>query len=220
MRGEDLGHMGTEAQRTDTGGSEEATLGGEVATLDRNGVGDGLGPSREEIFDVLSNGRRRCTLHYLTEHGEEPVNLREVVEYVAEWEHGKPISDVTSQERMCTYSALHQSHLPKLSSVGLIDYDSQRGEIYLEEGARNAKMYLEYEPENDIPWSAYYAGITALSGVLVALVYLGVYPFDGLSMGAVAGIVVVLLAASALLHKYHERVNRFDTSELFDDPSG
>ena len=173
-------------------------------------------PTKEEIFDVLSNERRRCTLYYLTEHGDDSVSLREVVDYVSAWENGKPIGEVSSSERMCTYSALHQSHLPKLAKRGLIDYDSQRGEITLREAARDATMYLEYDPETDISWSTYYLGLTVLSGTLVGLVSLSVYPFDGLSMAIGAGLVVGMLGVSALFQTYYDRANRFDVGELFD----
>jgi hypothetical protein len=189
----------------------QATVESELG--ERNDVG---APNREEIFDILSNERRRCTLYYLTEQGEETVPLRDVVDHVAAWENDRPIGDVSSSERMCTYSALHQSHLPKLARTGLIDYDSQRGEITLREAARDATMYLEYDPGNDISWSTYYLGLTALSGTLVGLVALDVYPFDGLSTALVAGLVVGMLGVSALFQTYYDRANRFDVGELFD----
>lgn len=87
--------------------------------------------SKDEIFDVLKNHRRRATLNYLNQFEDEDRKfyLMDLSEQVAAAEHGKPPEDLTDHERKKTYVALYQSHLPKMQQVGLIGYDKDRGEV-------------------------------------------------------------------------------------------
>ncbi|GAA0224174.1 hypothetical protein ACFFQF_09415 [Haladaptatus pallidirubidus] len=43
--------------------------------------------SRDELFHILRNQRRRYALYYLKQH-DEPVTLGAIVEQVTAWEHG------------------------------------------------------------------------------------------------------------------------------------
>lgn len=69
-------------------------------------------PSTNEMFDALSAAQRRYVLHYLAGNGV--VTLGELAEWVAE-------RDAADAER--TAIALHHGHLPKLTDVGLVEYD-------------------------------------------------------------------------------------------------
>lgn len=170
---------------------------------------------REEVFDVLSNERRQCVLHYLKQVDGRRVELREVVDYVTAWENNAAIGDVSSDERKRVYTALRQSHLPRLEEAGIIEYEHLRGEIELTDRAEEVQMYLEYVPKHDIPWSEYYLGLAAVSAALVAVTWLGIYPFGGLSGIVLAGILAAIFLASALVHTYHMSKHRLG-SERFD----
>ena len=76
---------------------------------------------RDEIFDVLSNERRQCILHYLKKQYGRRVDLRELVNHVAAWENDIKLEQLDSAERKRVYTALRQSHLPKLEDSGLIE---------------------------------------------------------------------------------------------------
>lgn len=170
---------------------------------------------REEIFDVLSNDRRQCVLHYLKQHEGRRVELRELVDHVAAWENDTTLDGLNSTERKRVYTALRQSHLPKLEDAGIIEYEHLRGEVELTDEASRVQMYLEYVPENDIPWSEYYLGLSAVSAALVAATWAGVFPFAELSGTVLAAILVVLFALSAAVHTYQSRQNRLG-SEKFE----
>lgn len=171
--------------------------------------------SREDVFEALSNERRRCALYYLQQQ-EGPVELGEVVDYVAAWQYDQPVSQLDSQDRMCVYSALHQAHLPKLDETGFIEYDRQQGTVRPREEAEYAQLYLEYDPGNDIPWSWLYLGLAGIGGVLSGLQYLAVYPFDGVGTGPLLAMMLVLFALAALGHIVHEWRNKLAAAELFD----
>lgn len=173
---------------------------------------------REEVFDVLSNERRQCVLHYLKQTDGRRVELREIVDYVTAWENDATLGNVSSDERKRVYTALRQSHLPRLEDAGIIEYEHLRGEIELTDRAREVQLYLEFVPKHDIPWSEYYLGLAAVSTALVAATWLGVFPFGQLSGIALAGILATVFLVSAGVHTYHMSKNRlgnekFDVSE-------
>lgn len=181
---------------------------------------DGSGPDRlerEVIFEVLSNERRRLVLHYLRSHpDEQPVQLRDLVDQVAAWENDTTITELDSSDRKCVYTALKQSHLPKLDDVGVVDYDHLRGSVELTESADDVQPYLEFVPNGDIPWSKYYIGLSGVSAGLAALVWLGIPPFGGLGGFTVLAFVVVAFLCSAVVHYYRSMQSRLDP--LDDDP--
>jgi hypothetical protein len=174
--------------------------------------------SRDDIFEALSNERRRCALYYLQQQ-EGSVALSEVVDYVAAWQYDQPVSQLDSSDRMCVYSALHQAHLPKLDEAGFIHYDSQTNEITTHDETKYARLYLEYDPGNDISWSAFYLGLVGIGGLLGGLNVLSLSPFDSLAGGVLLWVVLFLFGVSALGHLVHDWRNRRAAAELFEiDP--
>jgi hypothetical protein len=158
------------------------------------------GLEREAVFEVLCNARRRCIVHYLKKCEGRRVELREIVDYVAAWEDDTSIDRLDSDRRKSVYSAIRQTHLPKLEDAGLIEYDHLRGDVELTDALREAQLYLEYVPGGDIPWSEYYLGLSAVGAALVVATWLGVYPFGGLSGIGLAALLVGLFGISAAIH--------------------
>ena len=171
--------------------------------------------SRNEIFDVLSNERRQYVLHYLKEQDDRAVSLRELVDHVAAWENDTAPDRIDSDERKRVYTALRQSHLPRLEEAGIVDYEHLRGEVTLNDEAREVQMYLEYVPANDIPWSHCYLGLSGVGALLLAVTHLGMYPFGNLSGVTLSAILLALFAVSAAVHTYQSSRNRLG-SERFD----
>lgn len=169
--------------------------------------------SRDEIFEVLSNPRRRCVLHYLKRKAGGRVGLRELVEHVAAWENDTVPSRIDSDQRKRVYTALRQSHLPRLAKAGLVEYDRDRGDITLTEEARQVELYLERVPKGDIPWSEYYLGLSAVGAALVVVTWVGVGPFAGLSGLTLSAILLVLLTLSAGVHTYEAARSRIGAEE-------
>ena len=124
-------------------------------TTEQDGETDRDGPSRGEIFTALSNGRRRNVITYLEEHGDD-ARVRDIAEQLAAWENDLEINEVTYKQRKRVYTALHQSHLPKLAESGFIDYEPNRGIVSLTEESRELQVNLEVVAENEILWSEYY----------------------------------------------------------------
>ncbi|WP_049891745.1 DUF7344 domain-containing protein [Natronococcus amylolyticus] len=96
----------------------------------------------DDIFHILQTNRRRDAIRYLLEH-DEPVRMRDVAEYVAAIENDTTVAELNSTERQRVYIPLYQSHLPKLDSEGIIEYNKSRGIVRPTETLELFRPYLE-----------------------------------------------------------------------------
>ncbi|WP_435155658.1 DUF7344 domain-containing protein [Haladaptatus sp. DFWS20] len=149
--------------------------GSNETTVDEKDSGDTV--SRDEIFHILRNRRRRYAIHYLKQH-DGSVSIGELADQVTAWEHGITPEAITSQQRKRIYNSLQQTHLPKLARTGFVEYDSARGTVELKERAVRLDMYLEIVPERDLPWAQYYLGLGGVSVTLMGAVWLEAFPFS------------------------------------------
>lgn len=169
------------------------------------------GISQDTAFEMLSNQRRRYVLHYLLRENQ-PSSLRELSKQIAAWENRIPLGEVTYDQRTRVYTALRQAHLPKLADANVISFDRDRGTVDLTDEAEELKVYLHVVPHNEITWSVYYSGLSAISLVLLGGVHVSLFPLDLLSGYGWALLITVLFGVSAAVHVYHERNNRLGTS--------
>lgn len=162
----------------------------------------GSGVSHDDLFDVLSNHRRRYALHSLKQH-ERTANIGDLAEQVAAWENSVPRVDLSAAERKRVYTALQQFHLPKMDAAGVIEFDDARGTVSLTDAADGLDVYLDVVGEDDIPWSRYYLGLSAMALAGVGGIWLtGFELVPELSWAALVAGVVFL---SALVHTYYDR---------------
>lgn len=163
-------------------------------------AGESTEPTEQEVFDVLSNRRRRYALYALLR--DETATIGSLAEQIAAWENDCGISEVTSAERKRVYTALQQSHLPKLERTGLVEFDPESGRIHPTDAVDDMDIYLEVVGEAQLSWDQYYLGLSALSAAIVVAVWFDVPLFDSLSPAVWLGIVVALFAGSAFVHNY------------------
>lgn len=169
----------------------------------------------ETVFEVLSNERRRHVLHYLKSRGER-VTVRELSEQVAAWENGIASREVTPTERKRVYTALHQTHLPKMASVGVIDYDRDRGTLALTDAVEAFDIYLEIVPRSELSWGEFYLSLGTVATALVTVAALGFYPFSVVSGFGYALVVAVGLLVTGAVHTYSRRRDRVGTGDPTD----
>ena len=170
---------------------------------------DAGGIDRGEIFEMLSNTRRRYVLHYLKqrEHGKR-VPLREVVDQVAAWEQETEISQLDSADRKRVYTALKQTHLRRLDEFGIVEYDQLRGEVELTDTAEEVQFYLEYVPADDITWSQYYLGLSSVCALLMGAIWTGVPLLSDVGWIGFSVLTVALYLLSSTAHWYYIQNNR------------
>jgi hypothetical protein len=160
--------------------------------------------STDAIFQTLGSRRRRHVLHYLRQQ-DRPVPIRELSEQLAAWELGKGHDAVTPKERKRLYTALHQTHLPTMNDLNVVEYDRNRGVASLTDHIGQFDIYLDVVSHNDLPWSQFYL---ALGGVLTAVVTvaaLGIAPFTALGGFGYALAVAGLFTLFAGHHTIRDR---------------
>ncbi|SFK70138.1 hypothetical protein SAMN04487950_0665 [Halogranum rubrum] len=123
--------------------------------------------SKDELFEILKNQRRRDALHFLKEN-EGTVKLSDMSEYIAAKENGIDIKALSSSQRKRVYIGLYQCHLPKMASFGVIDFDKDRGTIALRPAAKLLDSYLNDEPSVDDSNSEFRMGAAAVVALFVA----------------------------------------------------
>ena len=165
------------------------------------------GNRKDDIFETLSNPRRRETIRYLRTHVTDGVTLiRDLSEHIAAWENNIAPGEVTYKQRKRVYTSLYQSHLPKLHRHGFITYDADRGTIELTPQAEQLDVYLEVVSENEIPWSEVYLGTSATAMAFVAALWLGAIPF--VTPWYALMICVTVFTVLSIIHSIRMRRNR------------
>jgi hypothetical protein len=96
----------------------------------------------DEVFHLLQNQRRRRVLRCLREV-DGTVDMSDVAEQVAAWEHDTTVEALTSAQRQRVYIALYQRHLPKLDDFDVIDYNQSRGLVTPRARAEWISDYLD-----------------------------------------------------------------------------
>ncbi len=172
--------------------------------------------SEDDLFELLSNRRRRYVLNELLGN-EHTLEIGTLAQEIAAYEDDLEYHEVSSKDRKRVYTALHQSHLPKMDNTGVIDFDRDRGTVRPTSALKDVEIYMDVVRGREHPWSDYYLGLTALSGVLLAVTTVGVGPFTALSLSAWGAFVVVSFGVFSLAHRYYTRRNRLSITE---DTSG
>ena len=169
-------------------------------------VGGGTEPATEipedVLFDVLSNQRRRFAVHLLKQESET-VEIGDMAEQIAAWENEVDTAELTGSERKRVYTALQQSHLPKMDRAGVVEFNKDRGVIEPTPALENVDLYMDVVKGNEIPWSTYYLGLSVVGVVLTSAVWLGAWPFALFPEVAWMLAIVVALTFSAVTHKYY-----------------
>lgn len=154
--------------------------------------------SRDEIFDLISNHRRRYVIHYCTSVDDGRIELSDLAEQVAAWELEKEIDQLTSDERKTVYTSLQQTHLPRLERAGMITFES--GHVEPTDELTRLTIYLDIVPENSIPWSVYYLGLSILSSIVLGGLWLDLLPTEAIPPLAYPTALVGLFVISAGYH--------------------
>lgn len=101
--------------------------------------------SKDELFEIAKNQRRRDVLHFLNTNGGS-ATLSDMSEYIAAKENDTDIGAISSSQRKRVYIGLYQCHLPKMASYGIIDFDKNRGTIEVRPTATLLEPYLDAAP--------------------------------------------------------------------------
>ncbi|RQH00370.1 DUF7344 domain-containing protein [Natrarchaeobius oligotrophus] len=178
--------------------SIDTSLPDEIASSVSDSADD-EGLSKDVIFELLKNRRRREVLAYLLE-AEETVTLGELAEQIAAWENDTEVNALSSDQRKRVYVALYQTHLPKMDDAGIVEYDQDRGLITLSDNADLLMMYLDTDSHQQDRWDRWYGAVSVVGVALIAAAFLSVPPISAVPTLAIAGVVVVAFFALSIAH--------------------
>lgn len=119
-----------------------------------------------EFYDVVGNTRRRACVEYLLGEGGA-TSVSELVSYVVEREDD-PGDD---SHRKSVYSSLRQTHLPKLESYSIVDFDAETNTV---RPAANLEAFEASEPTNPsiprtLPWMYVVLGLIAIGWFVLGI---------------------------------------------------
>lgn len=159
--------------------------------------------SQDTVFDLLSSARRRYIIYYLRQHGGEAA-INEIASQIAVWENDIPEEELTSQDEKRVYVSLYQTHIPKLEEHGIVDYDSETGQVYLTDQAFQIDRYLGSEEREGLPWQLLYLAVAVVGAAVFGLVVLDVSLFAAIEPSVVGAVVIgtfVLMAVVQYVYR-------------------
>lgn len=195
----------TEAADTAGGSSDVGPTGPAGPTAD-------VELTEDDLFDVLSNRRRRYAVHLLEREGES-VRLGAMAERIAAWENGIEHHAVSCAQRKRVYTALQQIHLPQMDEAGVVDFDDRRGVVEPAPAMEAMDVYVDLVEPRDVPWSGYYLGLSAVGLSVMAAAWTGVWPLSALPDIAWGIFMFVTIAVFAVGHHYYTARQRLGRTE-------
>lgn len=158
------------------------------------------------VFDILSNQRRRMVLYYLRQ-ADGRMSVKELAREIAALENEVPVEELTSQQRKRVYVSLYQTHLPKLESTEMVDFDDE-GNVQLTDRAAEIDTYLTPTTESTYPWQYHYLVLAAFGAGLILLRLLSVPLVASVPLEAIAIGVTGVFVVSASIHYWQYRRQR------------
>jgi len=169
--------------------------------------------TQDEIFGILSNGRRRYVLSLLKQ-ADGPVHINELTKNVAAWENDIEVDELTDQQAKRVYVSLYQSHLPKLESLGIVEYTEDDNLVALTDEADRIDRFLG-DPSDDIRWQRIYLGLALVSVSLSVFVWVDLEAIPQIPPLLVGILISVAVATTALVQYAYERYRTSSPPEEF-----
>ena len=168
--------------------------------------------SDADVFEILSNRRRRFALHAI-KRDEEPIELSKLSEQIAAWEMETEPKEISYEDRRGVYVTLKTTHLPMMDERGVVEFDEEAKSVQSTELLSQLDVYIEALREDEIPWSTYYIGLAIICFSIVIAVAVGVPGAAALDPLDVGVITVVAFGVSSLVHHLVDRRNRLGSTE-------
>lgn len=160
-------------------------------------------PSEDELFDIIANQRRRLALQIVQQ--VKRIELGTLAEKIAAWEEEIDVQEVTSAKRKNVYTALQQTHLPKMDRVGIVEFDDREGVVEAAPALEEVDVHVEIVRGKDIPWSEYYLGLSLVGLATLIAAWGGFWPLANVSEFTWGVFFIVAFLFSAVVHYLTDR---------------
>jgi DNA-binding transcriptional ArsR family regulator len=166
--------------------------------------------SKDELFQILSNSRRRYIIYYLAEVGGE-MSLKQLATKIAAAESDTTESEVAPEERQRVYISLYQTHLPKLEETGVAVYDEDERTVTLTpETLEEGFFWMDTGRDGPAGRARYSLALAVASWALVVGVWLSLPVVGSVGWAGVALAAAVALSVVAVLQYRAERAEGAD----------
>jgi hypothetical protein len=155
---------------------------------------DGVGT--ETLFEVLGNRRRRHVIDVLRQRGGR-VALDRLAEEVAARENGLDRTEISAVQRKRVYTALQQTHLPKMDNADVLTFDKTAGTVAPSAAIDEFTVYLDVVPPRRLPRGAIYLGLAGLSTLVALGVWFDLPPVARVTPLVWIGVVIATFAVVA-----------------------
>ena len=182
-----------------------------IATGEQSSVSGGA-LSEDEVFEVLSNRRRRYVVHAL-KRAQEPIEIADLSARVTAWEVDIDPSEVRYEDRRNVYSTLQRTHLPKMEEKNLVRVDEEENVVRPTPKLEDLDIYVEVLESQEIPWSLYYVGLAGVTTALLLAVAAGTPGLAALSPIDVGAFTATAFGMSSIVHYVVGQRTRLGTSE-------
>jgi DNA-binding transcriptional ArsR family regulator len=151
-----------------------------------------------DVHNVLRNERRAEALRELRD-GPGESTLRELSEIIAAVETGE--SPPPRGARDSVYASLHQTHLPMLERLGIVEYQKQGKVVRLATRAGDLNPYLNVTTAKGRSWQLQYI-VLGVSGILVTAFAAEELPLFGALPASAWAVAFLLGFGVAILGQY------------------
>lgn len=188
-------HYGRGSGGSQSGGEVSDIATGEVNEGSNSGDESSVTLSKNEMFDVLRNSRRRVVISCLRTQGGS-VSVEELATQVAADEYDVPAAELTSKQYKRVYTGLYQCHLRRMETLGVIDFDTDENTVRLRDVASDLEPY--FGNVGNPMFARVELGIASVVAVSVALGSVGIGPMGLISQTALAAVTIAALVGLAL----------------------
>jgi len=155
--------------------------------------------SKDQMFDILRNSRRRAVLSCLRTR-EPELSVKELSTCVAAEEYGIPATELSSEEYKRVYTGLYQCHLERMAELGVIDFDKDENIVRLRKIASQFAPYLDSEQRLEAVRIE--LGVAVIAATIVTLGITGFGPIGTVPQVLLASVTVVALLGLALVQLF------------------
>jgi hypothetical protein len=106
--------------------------------------------------------------------------VRDLAEEVAIRETGE--DPPPKNKRQSVYVSLHQTHLPKLDDLGILEYDDDSKTVTLADRVEEVEVYMEVVPRYGLSWGEVYFALGLLGLLTTVAAIIGVPGISTLSL--------------------------------------
>lgn len=170
-------------------------------------------PSAEELFEILSNSRRRYVAYFL-KHCADTAELGTLSTQIAAWENDKPVAEVTRADRKRVYTSLQQVHLPKMDEIGVVGFDKRAGLIESTPSLESVEFKMTVtEEDRSVVWYRYYLFASAAGLVFWGIVAARNWGDGMVSNVGLLGIGIALLLLLVTVHRHYVTEERSEPTD-------